>query len=60
MAAMVALVAVDAALASADRMRSNSLPLPLHARDCFYQFRRYDVPFGFISGERRQTRTENG
>eukprot|EP00965_Chrysotila_dentata_P030441 1013224-Pleurochrysis_carterae.AAC.1 len=30
---MVALVAVDAALASADRMRRSSLPLPLHASD---------------------------
>eukprot|EP00965_Chrysotila_dentata_P054742 1817841-Pleurochrysis_carterae.AAC.1 len=30
---MVALVAVEAALASADRMRSNSLPLPLHASE---------------------------
>eukprot|EP00965_Chrysotila_dentata_P131302 4340712-Pleurochrysis_carterae.AAC.1 len=33
MAEMVALVAVDAALASAERRRRSSLPLPLHASD---------------------------
>eukprot|EP00965_Chrysotila_dentata_P126145 4169191-Pleurochrysis_carterae.AAC.1 len=33
MAAMVALVAVEAAFASADRMRSSSLPLPSHTSE---------------------------
>eukprot|EP00965_Chrysotila_dentata_P132432 4379130-Pleurochrysis_carterae.AAC.1 len=33
MAEMVALVAVEAALASAERRRRSSLPLPLHASD---------------------------
>eukprot|EP00965_Chrysotila_dentata_P202186 6180986-Pleurochrysis_carterae.AAC.2 len=33
MAEMVALVAVDAALASAERRRRSSLPLPLHASE---------------------------
>eukprot|EP00965_Chrysotila_dentata_P146857 4848678-Pleurochrysis_carterae.AAC.1 len=47
-AAMVALVAEDATLASAARVRSSSLPLPLLARGCD------DVALGFVVRERWQ------
>eukprot|EP00965_Chrysotila_dentata_P244934 6206257-Pleurochrysis_carterae.AAC.1 len=59
-AEMVALVAVDAALASAERMRSRSLPLPLQASDRLYQFRGDDVSLGFIGRQRRQAGTGGG
>eukprot|EP00965_Chrysotila_dentata_P024713 819203-Pleurochrysis_carterae.AAC.2 len=66
MAEMVALVAVDAALASAERRRRSSLPLPLHASEYVRRAAVHEmlwsnyVSFGFVCRQRRQTRACNG